>query len=249
MRVFLFSNVSPGEENFDMLTDWIIPLLNVILINVVLSGDNAVIIALASRNLPPHLQKRTILWGSVGAVVLRMLLCFVAIWLLKIPFLQLAGGLLLVWIAVKLMVSEEETEQIEGSSSLIGAVKTILVSDFIMSLDNVVAVTAAAKENIWLIGMGIGLSVPLIIWGSKIFSGVMKRFPVILYVGAAVIAWAAGEMIKEERMLHGIIEQWGAFSYAIPVTLTLVVLLYGWIHHRREQVHKRVRVERQNVVS
>jgi YjbE family integral membrane protein len=232
-----------------MLTDWILPLINVILINLVLSGDNAVIIALASRNLPPDLQKKAVLWGSGGAVGLRILLSFVAIWLLKVPFLQLAGGMLLIWMALKLMVSEEGAEEVEGSSSLFGAVKTILISDFIMSLDNVVAVTAAAKENLWLIAAGVGISIPFITWGSQFFTRLMKRFPLIVYGGAAVIAWTAGEMIKEERMLHSLMEQWGAFSYGIPGIITLAVMLYGWVHYRRAQMQKRVQVEQHNAAS
>lgn len=218
--------------------EWILAIINVIFIDIVLSGDNAVVIALATRRLPLHLQRKATLWGSGGAAAMRILLSFATIWLLKIPYLQLAGGLLLVWIALKLLSPEEGTGNVQEAGNLWGAIKTILISDFIMSLDNVVAVTAAANENILVVAFGVALSVPLMIFGSRMISLFMERYSVVQYAGAGIIAWAAGEMIEGERMLQPFVEPWGEFAYVIPFTVTLFVLLVGWILARRGQAQQ-----------
>jgi YjbE family integral membrane protein len=168
-------------------------LLQIMLVNVVLSGDNAVVIALAARNLPAHLRKQAIVWGSAGAIVLRVLLTIVAVQLLKIPYLQALGGLLLVWIAVELLVAGDETDAAHhAQSSLAGAVKTILVADVVMSLDNTLAIAGVAKGDWTLLIVGLGLSIPLIVVGSTVIMKIMDRFPVVVYAGAALIAWTGG---------------------------------------------------------
>jgi YjbE family integral membrane protein len=209
-------------------------LLQIMLVNIVLSGDNAVVIALAARNLPPQHQKQAIVWGSGGAIVLRVLLTIVAVQLLKVPFLQAVGGLLLVWIAVQLLVEEDEAGgEHHAHEGLMGAVKTILVADVVMSLDNTLAIAGVAKGDWTLLVAGLGLSIPLIVVGSTVIMRVMDRFPVVVYAGAALIAWTAGEMIDSDQAvqpwlphaLHGI--PW------LALLLTFGVVGYGWWYNAR----------------
>ena len=174
--------------------DFWIALSQIIVINIVLSGDNAVVIAMASRSLPPLQQKKAILFGSVGAIVLRVILTFFAVYLLTLPYLKLVGAALLLWIGVGLLTSDGEEENLEGHSSLAAAIKTIVVADFVMSLDNVVGVAAAAKGNVPLLVFGLVISIPLIIFGSTLILKLMDRFPVIITLGAALLGWVAGEM-------------------------------------------------------
>ncbi len=174
-------------------------LAQIMLINVVLSGDNAVVIALAARNLPAQHQRQAILWGSGGAIVLRVLLTIVAVQLLKIPFLQALGGLLLVWIAIQLLVEKDEDKGAHHAhAGLMGAVKTILIADVVMSLDNTLAIAGVAKGDWTLLIVGLGLSIPLIVVGSTLIMKIMDRFPIVVYIGAALIAWTAGEMMDSD---------------------------------------------------
>ena len=212
-------------------------LAQIMLINVVLSGDNAVVIALAARNLPAQHQKTAILWGSGGAIVLRVVLTVIAVELLKIPYLQALGGLLLVWIAVQLLIEDDEADG-EGThhshDNLFAAVKTILIADVVMSLDNTLAIAGVAKGNWPLLIMGLGLSIPLIVVGSTLIMKVMDRFPIVVYVGAALIAWTAGEMIDSD---HAVAPLLPAFMHATPylaIILTLGVVGYGWWSNLRK---------------
>ena len=173
-----------------------IGLGQIIIVNILLSGDNAVVIALAARSLPPHQQKKAIVWGSVAAIVMRVILTMVAVELLKFPYLKIIGGVLLFWIAVQLLVPEDEDESgIESSSNVFVAIRTILIADLVMSLDNVIGVAAAAKGNDVLVMLGLAISIPLIIFGSTILLKLMDRYPVIITGGAALLGWVAGEMI------------------------------------------------------
>ncbi|MEW5707367.1 MAG: TerC family protein [Pseudomonadota bacterium] len=171
-----------------------VALAQIVLINILLSGDNAVVIALASRNLPPRQQRQAILFGSFGAIVLRVVLTFFAAYLLTLPYLKLAGGVLLLWIGVNLLSAHDEDEHMDAHSSLLAAVKTIIVADFVMSLDNVIGVAAAAKGSFLLLLVGLGLSIPLIIYGSTVILKLMKRFPIIITLGAGLLGYVAGEM-------------------------------------------------------
>jgi len=167
----------------------------IIWVNIILSGDNAVVIALAARSLPKHQQKQAIFWGAGAAVVLRIVLTIVAVKLLEFPFLKIIGGVALLWIAVKLLVPEDEEEgEVEASTQLWGAVKTILIADLVMSTDNVIAVAAAAKGSILLLTLGLIISIPLVIFGATMLMVLMERYPVIITLGAAVLGWTAGEM-------------------------------------------------------
>ncbi len=170
-------------------------LMKIIGINIVLSGDNAVVIALAARSLPPHQQKIAV-WGGAGAaIVMRIILTFFAVALLELPYLKLAGAALLLWIGVKLLLPEESEEGgEEAASSLWAAVRTILIADLVMSLDNVIAVAAAAKGSFLLLVIGLAISIPLVVFGSTLLLKVMERFPIIITIGGGLLGFVAGEM-------------------------------------------------------
>ena len=167
----------------------------IIWINIILSGDNAVVIALAARSLPKAQRKLAVLWGAGAAVALRIVLSVVAVKLLEFPYLKLLGGAALLWIAVKLLVPEDEGgDDVKSSDHLVGAIKTILIADLVMSTDNVLAVAAAAKGNIILLTLGLVISVPLVVFGATILMVLMEKYPIIITLGAAVLGWTAGEM-------------------------------------------------------
>ncbi|TAG79875.1 MAG: TerC family protein [Burkholderiales bacterium] len=173
----------------------------IILIDILLGGDNAVVIALACRNLPVHQRTKGIIWGTAGAIVLRVILIAFAVTMLKIPFLKLIGGLLLFWIGIKLLVGEDDGDHsVAGSASLWGAVKTIIIADFVMSLDNVIAIAGAAESTpgdhqFAYIVFGLLVSIPIIVWGSTLVLKLIDRFPLIVTAGAALLGWIAGGMI------------------------------------------------------
>lgn len=180
-------------------------LFAIMLINLILSGDNAVVIALASRNLPPDQRKKAIFFGSAAAIVLRVILTIVAVVLLAIPFLRAIGGLLLIYIGIKLLTDEEGDDDLEGSSNLMTAIKTIVIADLIMSLDNVLAVAAVSKGSYLLLIIGLALSIPIIIVGSQLLVWVMNKFPPLVYIGAGLIAYTAGEMINGDGKIAPLI--------------------------------------------
>ncbi len=210
-------------------------LTQIMLVNIVLSGDNAVVIALAARGLPAHQQKTAILWGSGGAVVLRVLLTLVAVTLLKIPFLQFVGGLMLVWIAWQLLAEQDEEEGTKhhGHGSLMSAVKTILIADVVMSLDNTLAIAGVAKGNLLLLGLGLGLSIPLVVFGSTVIMKIMDRFPVFVYIGAGLIAYTAGDMIEGDKAIRPYLPQFLHEKPYIAIALTVAVVAGGWIYNAR----------------
>lgn len=211
-------------------------LLELILINIVLSGDNAVVIALACRNLPAEQQKKAIFWGSMGAVVLRVVLTFVAVWLMEVPFVQVVGSILLLFIAIKLLRGDEGEENIASSSNMREAIKTIVVADLVMSLDNVLAVAGAANGNMVLVMIGLAISIPLIIWASQLLMGLMKRFPIIVILGAALLGYTAGEMIMSDRIVGEHLELWVPhIHYALPIALAVLVVLTGKLGGRKDR--------------
>ena len=184
--------------------DFWIGLVKIIWINIILSGDNAVVIALAARSLPPEQQKKAIMFGSGAAVVLRIVLTVVAAKLLELSFLQIIGGCLLLWIGYQLLGSDEDDAgEAKTYGSLMAAVRTILLADLVMSLDNVIAVAAAAHGSILLLVLGLAVSIPLVIFGSTLMIKLMERFPVIVLLGAALIGWVGGETIANDTALHG----------------------------------------------
>lgn len=208
-------------------------LLQVVVVNIVLSGDNAVVIALAARNLPPRQRKLAILWGSLGAIVLRVGLTIVAVRLLMIPFLQSFGALLLVWIAVKLLIEDNDAEEMSAHPHLFGAIRTILIADVVMSLDNTLAIAGVAQGDTTLLVIGLVLSVPLIVLGSTLIMKIMERFPVVVYVGAGLIAWTAGKMLETDAALHPYVPHIFHTSYWVPLGITVAVVVFGWWRKRR----------------
>ena len=178
-------------------------LLKIIGVNIVLSGDNAVVIALAARSLPAKQQKLAILWGAGAAVILRIILTFFAVALLALPWLKIVGSLLLFWIGIKLLVPEEPGDDVQASDSLMTAIKTILIADLVMSLDNVIAVAAAAGGSFMLLVLGLAISIPLVVFGAALLVKAMERFPVIITLGAALIGMVAGEMIVTDPVVIG----------------------------------------------
>src|SRR4051812_3807754 len=207
---------------------------SIIWVNIILSGDNAVVIALAARSLPAHQQKKAIFWGSAAAIVLRVVLTIVALEMLKWPYLKIIGGFLLLYIGVSLMLDDDDGDDGDVGkqvSGLLAAVRTILIADLVMSLDNVIAVAAAAKGNVPLLVIGLALSIPLIIFGSTLLLKVMERFPIIIVAGAALLGYLAGEMFLTDPALierAGELPVWqihvgGAIGAAIVVLLGRVL--------------------------
>ncbi len=219
-------------------------LLAIIVIDIVLAGDNAIVIALAARALPPALQRRAIVWGAVGAIGVRSLMTIVVVWLLKIPGLLLVGGAMLLWIAYRLLLPGEAAAESHGpvATSFWGAMRTIVVADAVMGLDNVLAVAGAAHGSYLLVVAGLLISVPIVIWGSSIVLRVVDRFPGVVYLGAGVLAWTAVKMIRHEPVLGpalGAAPLAGALLWlAIPA-----VLWAGFVaNHRRleSRIHARL---------
>lgn len=193
-------------------------LLAIIIIDLVLAGDNAILIGMAARNLPKSQQRRVIFLGTLGAIIVRAIATLVVVWLLKIPGLLLAGGLLLIWIAYGLLTEKNEHTQVEAGQSMWAAIRTIIVADAVMGLDNVLAVAGAASGSFMLVITGLVISVPVVVWGSTIVLKFIERYPVIMYVGAGVLALTAGKMITSEPFLH-------PFLSVTPVIKWLVISL------------------------
>jgi YjbE family integral membrane protein len=212
----------------------------IIVIDILLSGDNAVVIALACRHLPAEQRKKGILLGVAGAIGLRILLTFFAVELLILPYLKIAGTLLLLWIGVKLILPEKEHEQhaIKDNTHLWGAVRTIIVADFIMSLDNVLGVAAAARGNVLLLVFGLLVSIPLIAWSSQLVLRLIDRFTVIIYLGGALLGYVAGEMLLSDRNVANLMESAPDILHILlPAACAALVVLAGiWLARRKQTV-------------
>jgi YjbE family integral membrane protein len=211
-----------------------IGLVKIVWINIILSGDNAVVIAMAARSLPPAQQKKAVLFGSGAAVVLRIALTVVAARLLKLPFLQILGGALLLWIGVQLLGDEGDAGGEEKEyGSMFAAVRTILLADLVMSLDNVIAVAAAAQGNMLLLVLGLAISIPLVIFGSTLMIKLMERFPIVIMLGAALIGWVGGETIASDTALSGVLSANPWLHYAGAAAGAFFVVAYGKWQQRR----------------
>lgn len=216
--------------------EWFSALMAIVLIDLVLAGDNAIVIALAARGLPSHLQKKAILWGTVGAIAVRSLMTLVVVWLLKVPGLMLAGGLGLVWIAYKLLVpGGEEGHDGPGATTFFGAMKTIVIADALMGIDNVLGVAGAAHGAFDLVVIGLLISVPIVVWGSSVVLKLVDRFPIITYVGAAVLAFTAAKMIVGEPLLDDVFDAHEIARLAVYTVTVAGVLLAGRWAARRAQ--------------
>jgi len=211
-------------------------LLKIIGVNIILSGDNAVVIALAARSLPARQQKQAIFWGAGAAIALRIVLTLFAVALLALPWLKLVGSVLLLWIGVKLLVPEDDDPGITASDNLMVAIRTILIADLVMSLDNVIAVAAAAGGSTVLLVVGLAISIPLVIFGATLLVKVMDRYPVIVIIGAGLIGFVAGEMAWEDGALSAWTSAYPAGMKYVPAVLCaiLVVVLGQWLARRAE---------------
>lgn len=220
-----------------------ISVLQIIAIDILLGGDNAVVIALACRRLPEKQRNRGIFWGVLGAIGLRVVLIYFALQLLAIPYLKIVGGVLLFWIGIKLIQPENDGEDghsdVAGSTTLIGAIKTIIVADAVMSIDNVIAVAGAAHGSIVLVVFGIAVSIPIVVWGSKLVLGLMDRFPIVITAGGALLGWIGGGMLVTDPAVPN--ELRASISYPGYVASTLgallVVLIGKWLARRQRRGH------------
>jgi YjbE family integral membrane protein len=217
-------------------TEFWVGLVKIIWINIILSGDNAVVIALAARSLPPHQQRQAVFFGSGAAVVLRIILTVVAAKLLALPYLQIVGGLLLLWIGVQLLGEDDDGEgQQKEHGSMMAAVRTILIADLVMSLDNVIAVAAAAQGSMTLLILGLAISIPLVIFGSTLMIKLMERFPIIVVLGAMLIGWVGGETIVSDVALKDMLAANPWLHYAAAAAGALLVFAIGKALQRRAE--------------
>ena len=209
--------------------DFWVGLVKIIWINIILSGDNAVVIAMAARTLPVHQQRKAVMFGSAAAVLLRVLLTVVAAKLLAMSYLQIIGGVLLLYIGVQLLGESDDGDEggAKHQGTLMSAIRTILIADLIMSLDNVIAVAAAAKGDMVLLILGLAISIPLVIFGSTLMIKLMERFPIIVVIGAGLIGWVAGEAIVSDNVLKDVVDANRWLHYAGPALGAALVIGLG----------------------
>jgi YjbE family integral membrane protein len=205
----------------------LLAIAKIIAIDVVLSGDNAVVIAMASRTLPSDLQRKAIFWGGAGAIGLRVVITALVAYLLNVPFLQLLGGLFLLWVSYKLLVGEDEAQNVKAGANLREAVTTIIAADFVMSLDNMLAVGGASHGSMILLFTGLLISMGVIMFCSRIIANLMNRFAWLVYVGAAILAWTAAEMVLQDRWLDRFWAPSHSLTLVVGAVVTGLVLLLG----------------------
>lgn len=219
-------------------SDFLSALLAIVIIDLVLAGDNAIVIALAARSLPDHLRRKAVLWGTVGAIAVRSSMTLIVVWLLKIPGLLLVGGAALVWIAWRLLVKEESGETHAAPvANFWVAMKTIIIADALMGLDNVLAVAGAAKGSFLLVVLGLLISVPIVVWGSTLILKCVDRFPVIVYIGASVLAWTAAGMMLHEPLIAEYVAS-PVVRYAAYAVVIVGVVLSGYLFELRKKARR-----------
>ncbi|MNW96911.1 Integral membrane protein TerC family protein [compost metagenome] len=219
--------------DFMSLDFWSI-LLSIILIDLVLAGDNAIVIGLAARNVPKKDQKKVILWGTVGAILVRVIMTVLVVQLLAIPGLRLAGGLALLWIAYKLIV-DDKGHDIKAGNKVWAAIRTIIIADTMMGLDNVLAVAGAAHGDNLMVIIGLAISVPIMVWGSTVILKLTERFPIVITLGAAVLAWTAAKMLVDEPLISAWFVN-GAVKYGFEIVMIAIVVGLGtWVKRRYER--------------
>ncbi|HWX00546.1 MAG TPA: TerC family protein [Collimonas sp.] len=211
-------------------------LAAIIVIDLVLAGDNAIVIAMAARSLPDHLRRKAILWGTAGAVVMRVLMTISVVWLLKIPGLLLVGGAALLWIAYRLLTQSDSGEA-HGikATTMAAALKTIIIADTVMGIDNVLGVAGAAKGSMALVIIGLLISVPIMVWGSTLALKLIERFPLTIFIGAAILVYTAMHMIVTEPVLKTFWDSLPGLNYAAYVLGFVVVLGGGWLVSKRRE--------------
>lgn len=220
-----------------MTMEFWMALLSIVVIDLVLAGDNAIVIGLAARNVQKEDQKKVIIWGTVGAIIIRIVATLLVVQLLLIPGLRLVGGLALLWIAYKLLVDEKQHE-ISAGSQMWAAIRTIIIADAMMGLDNVLAVAGAAEGDFMLVIIGLAISVPIMVWGSTLILKLTDKYPIVITIGAAVLAWTASKMIVEEPMIHN----WFANSivkYGFEIVVVALIIGLGtWIKKKKDEKAK-----------
>ncbi|PWK05393.1 TerC family protein [Tumebacillus permanentifrigoris] len=217
--------------------EFLIGLVSIIIIDLVVSGDNAMVIALASRNLPDEQRKKAILWGTLGAVGLRIVLTVLAVYLLQVPLLKAIGGVFLIWVAIKLLVdnTSDDEASIQSPASFGKAIRTIILADLVLSLDNIFAVAAAGEGHIVLVLIGLAISIPIIVWGSTVILKLINRFPILIYAGAAVLGWTAGKMLVSDKVIDDFLTH-DVYDWIVPLVVTLAVVGLGkWLSGRAKQ--------------
>jgi YjbE family integral membrane protein len=229
-----------------------VALVKVLTVNLILSGDNAVVIAMAARSLHGSQRRQAIIWGAAGAVALRLVFAAIIAFLLQIPLLQVAGGLLLIWIAWKLVLDDVEDEdgedKIEAGQSALEAIRIIIIADAVMSLDNVIALVGAARlggeVNWWLMGIGLGTTIPLVIFGAALLTSLLDRFPILVYAGAALLIYIAVEMFFADEVLHHYLEPFVSIEWIIGLSAAAIFTAIAWLWKRRsESTEQEVREE------
>lgn len=210
-------------------------LLSIVIIDLVLAGDNAIVIGMTARNLPKDIQKKVIYWGTTGAIVMRIIATLIVVYLLKIPGLLLAGGVLLVWISFKLLI-EEKKHDVEAAPNFWAAVRTIVIADTVMGLDNVMAIGGAAHGNFMLVIIGLLISVPIVVWGSTLIIKLIAKYPVILYIGSGVLAYTAAKMIVDEKLLASIFAAPVA-KYGFIIAIIVLVLVSGYVVKNKKNLN------------
>lgn len=220
-------------------------LAAIIVIDLVLAGDNAIVIALAARNLPKALQRRAIIWGTVGAVAVRASLTVTVLWLLEVPGLMGAGGVLLGWIAYRLLAGDDsgKDHDVAAATSFWGAMRTIVIADAVMGLDNVLAVAGAAHGSVILVVTGLVISIPIVVWGSTLILHWIERFPGLLYIGGAVLAWTAAKMLADEPLLQAFLDERPGLKGMLYILVIGGVLGLAWLRNRRIAVQQNNRKE------
>ncbi|MDA7026103.1 TerC family protein [Bacillus sp. CLL-7-23] len=208
-----------------MEQDLLMPLLMIIGIDMILGGDNAIVIAMASRNLPPEQRQTAIITGTCIAILMRIILTTTAVYLLTVPYLQLFGGIFLLYLGYQLLIEKKDSQHVKSGTSLWKAIKIIVIADLFMSLDNVIAVAGASHGRMWLVVFGLMISVPIIIWGSRLIQVAMRKFPLLIYVGSGLLAYTGGEMIVREQELSYFMAKHSTIEMALPILTVIFVIL------------------------
>ena len=224
--------------------EFLTALFMIVAIDLVLAGDNAILIGLAARKLPVHQQKKVILWGSIGAIIIRTIATLAVVWLLNIPGLHLVGGLLLVIIAYKLLVEEDNHDDIKAGENFWAAIRTVIIADALMGLDNVLAVAGASHGNILLVIIGLLISVPVVMWGSTLILKWIERFPVIITIGSGILAWTASKMIVGEPFLKEFFTN-PFIKYGFEILVIAGVIIAGKLKENKVELTTSVRKEKE----
>ncbi|NBD22828.1 TerC family protein [Paenibacillus glycinis] len=207
--------------------EFLTALVTIVFIDLILAGDNAIVIGLAARKLPKEQQKKAVIWGTVGAVGIRAVATVLVVYLLQVPWLMVAGGVLLLWIAYKLLVDSGDHGDIQAGNTLWQSIRTIIIADAAMGIDNVIAVAGAGHGSILLVVLGLVISIPIVVWGSTLFIKIIGRYPWIVYIGSSVIAYTAAKMITHEKRLEDVFNSSPAFEWAFMILVVVAVIAFG----------------------